>query len=447
MHSMIQLLNDYGYVILFLSLTLEMLAFPLPNELLMSYVGYLVFKGEMNWLAAMAAGISGCIAGVTITYWIGRKLGAPFFHKYGYRFHLGPERLDKFSRAFNLYGKRLLLFSAFIPGVRHLTGYSAGITRVPFRSYTFFSYIGAVIWVGTFVTLGKILGPKYKLIETAAKEYVLILIVAIAVIVVFYYIVKYNLAAIKSALIVIFRSLFMNINFRMRTRLKLLIAGSAIAFSILNSLMFILLDEYFHQKSVSFNQNVLVIFNAMFPASWDHVMAASLALSTPTAIAVVGCLTFIWIWLKGKNRELEIQMLFVMVAGGLIFVTYLPLLIEHVMLRAGLLFLSSGSQLEPDSRLIMSFIMYGYMSFLVSRHVRKYRLKIMINILGFCLLITTGVGYLYFRYQMPSDLLTDYILSGIWLSFIIMCLETWRLIIVSNLSSRARSRREKTHRY
>ncbi|WKB37214.1 VTT domain-containing protein [Terrilactibacillus sp. S3-3] len=79
------------------------------------------------------------------------------------------------SRSFNLYGKRLLLFSLFIPGVRHITGYSAGITKVPFRSYTFFfSYIGAVIWVGTFVTLGKILGPKYKLIETAAKEYVLV---------------------------------------------------------------------------------------------------------------------------------------------------------------------------------------------------------------------------------------------------------------------------------
>ncbi|WKB36264.1 hypothetical protein QS257_03435 [Terrilactibacillus sp. S3-3] len=69
----------YGYVILFLSLMLEMLAFPLPNELLMSYVGYLVFKGEMNWLAAMTAGIAGCISGITITYWIGRKLGAFFF--------------------------------------------------------------------------------------------------------------------------------------------------------------------------------------------------------------------------------------------------------------------------------------------------------------------------------------------------------------------------------
>ncbi|WKB36265.1 hypothetical protein QS257_03445 [Terrilactibacillus sp. S3-3] len=271
------------------------------------------------------------------------------------------------------------------------------------------------------------------------------MIVAIAVIVVFYYIVKYNLAAIEKAVIVIFKSLFTN--FRSRARLKLLIVGSAIAFSIFNSLMFILLDEYFHQKSIAFNKNVLVIFDAMFPADWDHIMAASLALSTPTAIVVGGCLTFMWIWLKGKNRELEMQMLFVMSLGGLIFVTYLPLLIEHFMSHAGILFLSSGSQLEPDSRLIMSFIMYGYISFLVSRHVHKYRLKIIINILGFCLLILTGIGYLYFRYQMPSDLLTDYILSGIWLSFIIMCLETWRLIIVSNLSSRARSRREKTHRY
>ena len=40
------------------------------------------------------AGI-GSFTGMTISYWLGKKLGTPFFHKHGHRIHLGPERLDR----------------------------------------------------------------------------------------------------------------------------------------------------------------------------------------------------------------------------------------------------------------------------------------------------------------------------------------------------------------
>lgn len=81
--SKMQFLTDwiehYGYAILFLSLMLELIALPIPGEFLMGYTGVLVFQGKLSWIPGIViAGIGSC-TGMTISYWIGYKLGAPFF--------------------------------------------------------------------------------------------------------------------------------------------------------------------------------------------------------------------------------------------------------------------------------------------------------------------------------------------------------------------------------
>lgn len=430
MSTLMHLLNNYGYLCLFFSLFIEMLALPVPNELLMSYVGYLAYQGKLNWGVAVLFGTLGCIAGVTVTYWLGRRLGAPFFYKYGRYIHLRKEGLDKFSQVFDRYGKSLLLFSSFIPGVRHVIGYMSGITKVSFRSYAIFSYLGYLIWVLTFIILGKLLGPRYELIATAFKKYFIILIAALSVLVILYYVIRYNRKSIKHWTIVAYRSLFTN--FQSRLRLKLLIMGAAIVFAVLNSVMFGLTDDFFHQKSVMFNQNWIMIFSAAVSPGWYAFFEKTLFLSNIAAMIVTGILTCALILLLGKQKKLEIQMFFFMTVGGVLFVTYLPQLIGKLIGSVT----SSGLQFEPDSRLIMALVLYGYFIYLITRYLKRYWAKIAANLLGFCLLIAAGLGPLYMQYQLPSDLMTDYILSGIWVSFMIMCLEFWRLILITDRLSR-----------
>jgi membrane protein DedA with SNARE-associated domain len=110
-------------MVLFFALMLELLALPLPGEVLMSYTGFLVFQGHLNWTISVLMAGFGSSVGMTIAYWIGYKLGTPFFDKYGHRFHMGPERIEKTSTWFNMYGNKLLVIAYFIPGVRHITGY------------------------------------------------------------------------------------------------------------------------------------------------------------------------------------------------------------------------------------------------------------------------------------------------------------------------------------
>jgi len=77
-------LLKYGYVVLFFSYLLELMALPLPGELIMGFVGYLCFLGKMDWFCSIMAVFLGLCSGITIAYYIGQKFGRPFFLKYGH---------------------------------------------------------------------------------------------------------------------------------------------------------------------------------------------------------------------------------------------------------------------------------------------------------------------------------------------------------------------------
>ncbi|WP_410513587.1 hypothetical protein PaeBR_03920 [Paenibacillus sp. BR2-3] len=101
-------LEHYGYGLIFISLFLEMLALPLPGEMMMSYTGLFVFQGKLNWMLSILTASAGVTAGITLSYWIGYRLGQPFVTKYGHRIHLGEEQLTRMNVWFEKYGDKLL---------------------------------------------------------------------------------------------------------------------------------------------------------------------------------------------------------------------------------------------------------------------------------------------------------------------------------------------------
>jgi membrane protein DedA with SNARE-associated domain len=186
-------IDQFGYIVLFVSLLLEMIAIPLPGEFLMSYSGFLVYQDHLNWTFSILVAGVGTSIGMTISYWIGYRLGIPFFEKYGSRFHMGPDRIEKTARWFSKHGNKLLILACFIPGVRHITGYFSGITRLPFRTYARYAYSGAFLWVTVFITLGKILGPQWEQFHNSMIKYLIIgSIIAAAILIVVYVYKKYN---------------------------------------------------------------------------------------------------------------------------------------------------------------------------------------------------------------------------------------------------------------
>ncbi|WP_048602021.1 DedA family protein [Rubeoparvulum massiliense] len=183
-------LDQYDYFILFFTLMTELIILTLPGELLMSYAGFLVSEGKLNWLVSILVAGLGSSIGITFTYLIGFHYGAPFLKKHGQRVHLGPDKFEKASQWFEKQGNKVLLITYFIPGVRHISGYFSGITKIPYRIFAIYAYTGALIWTSTFITIGKFLGPKWEEFHASVKKYLLIGGIIIAIIMTVIYLIR-----------------------------------------------------------------------------------------------------------------------------------------------------------------------------------------------------------------------------------------------------------------
>ncbi|MFC5648226.1 DedA family protein [Paenibacillus solisilvae] len=166
-----RLFEHHGYLVLFLGLFSESLAAPFPGELAMAYSGYLAFLDQFQLAFVILSAFLGAAVGTTVTYFIGYKLGTPFFAKYGKFILLSPARMNKITVWFEKYGDKILLISYFIPGFRHFTGYVSGIIRIRFRTFLIFNHTGALLWVAAYVLLGRLLGQRFESIIHLIAKY------------------------------------------------------------------------------------------------------------------------------------------------------------------------------------------------------------------------------------------------------------------------------------
>ena len=180
METVYQLIAQYGHLAIFCLLVLGIVGLPVPDETLLTFSGYLVFKGHFGFLPTVASAYAGSICGITISYIIGRTGGLYVIHKYGPRFHLTKARLDHAHRWFERVGRWGLFFGYFMPGIRHFTAVLAGASGLETPVFALFAYSGGIFWVITFVSLGYFLGDQWSHMSEEV-QYVLIALTILAV--------------------------------------------------------------------------------------------------------------------------------------------------------------------------------------------------------------------------------------------------------------------------
>lgn len=174
-------ITEYGYLAIFVLLIFGIVGLPVPDETLLTFTGYLIYRSELSMPLAFAAAVAGSASGMTISYALGRSFGLALLHRFGKHVHLTPERLARAHAWFERIGHWALTVGYFIPGVRHLTAYAAGMTEVAPHQFALFAYSGTVLWVTAFLSLGYFLGERWKVVELHVERYLVGLSIALAV--------------------------------------------------------------------------------------------------------------------------------------------------------------------------------------------------------------------------------------------------------------------------
>ncbi len=174
MEPLLAWLSHYGYAGLFGLLALGIVGLPIPNETLLVFSGYLIFKGRLQAGLTFAAAFGGGACGISLSYLIGRTVGYKVVSRYGKYLRITPERLERVHRWFQSIGDWLLAIGYFIPGVRHVTALIAGMSHLEYRTFALFAYSGAAVWTGLFLLLGYLVGENWQAALGLIHRYVLL---------------------------------------------------------------------------------------------------------------------------------------------------------------------------------------------------------------------------------------------------------------------------------
>ncbi len=160
-HHVVAFVTHYAYGGIFGLLVLGIVGIPLPDEFLLTYVGYLVFRGHLNFAPALASAFAGSACGITLSYILGRTAGTWVVHRFGRWLHVSDADLKRAHDWFGRLGGWSLTIGYFVAGARHLTAIAAGMADFEPPKFAAFAYTGALLWTTCFIGLGIYLGESW----------------------------------------------------------------------------------------------------------------------------------------------------------------------------------------------------------------------------------------------------------------------------------------------
>ncbi|ALB44617.1 hypothetical protein AXY43_09305 [Clostridium sp. MF28] len=179
------IINNYGfetYLLLFFIIFLEtgLVVTPfLPGDSLIFAAAAFAAMGMLNIYALLGLLIVAAILGDTVNYEIGRIFGDKLINIAGGKL-IKKEHLDKTNKFYEKHGGKTIIFARFIPIVRTLAPFVAGIGKMQYRHFISFNAIGGILWVLVVSALGFFFGN----IPVVKKnfEFVIIAIIFISIV-------------------------------------------------------------------------------------------------------------------------------------------------------------------------------------------------------------------------------------------------------------------------
>ena len=159
MNFLSSLLGNLNYGTVFLLMLLESTVIPVPSELVVAPAAYHSAAGNLDvWLVILFATL-GADCGATINYLAGYYLGRPIIYRFansrwGHFCMLNQKKVEKSENYFNDHGMVATITGRLIPGIRHLISIPAGLSKMPYWKFLFYTTIGAGAWHTILAALG-----------------------------------------------------------------------------------------------------------------------------------------------------------------------------------------------------------------------------------------------------------------------------------------------------
>jgi len=156
-----------GYGFVFTVLLLCGFGLPMPEDVILVTGGVLAWMTsaleepslwgmlrDEGLLAMVAVGLAGILAGDSVIYWAGRRLGRRVAEFRLLRHMVTPDKLEKVEKRLRHQGNVVVMVARFLPGLRAPTYFTVGHSRFAYWKFLLYDGMAALVSAPLWVCLG-----------------------------------------------------------------------------------------------------------------------------------------------------------------------------------------------------------------------------------------------------------------------------------------------------
>lgn len=186
----IQIMEQLGYFGILLLMFLDNVFPPIPSEIIMPSAGFSASQGKLTLYGVILAGSSGSLIAAALLYWIGYQFSHDsifkYVDRYGKYIFIQQKDIQKALVFFEKYGHRIVFFGRMVPAVRSLISIPAGMSRMPFWKFMFYSGLGTIIWTTFLACIGYYFGQNKILMDKIISHLSLVIITLAVIFIICY---------------------------------------------------------------------------------------------------------------------------------------------------------------------------------------------------------------------------------------------------------------------
>lgn len=184
------IMDEFGYVGIFLLIALENIFPPIPSEVILTFGGFMTTSSDLSVMGVIIVSTLGSVFGAIALYGIGRLLDVErlerIIEKWGHILRLTKKDLHKGNNWFNKYGVWTVFFCRLIPLIRSLISIPAGMSHMNIGLFLLFTTIGTLIWNTILVNVGAAVGASWETIVGYMDVYSNIVYAILAVLIILF---------------------------------------------------------------------------------------------------------------------------------------------------------------------------------------------------------------------------------------------------------------------
>ncbi len=157
---------------IFISAFLEYLFPPYWGDTFILWGFFKAGRGDISLIAAILSSFAGSVIGSFVSYYIGYKVGTSYFLL---RSRWVSRRIERLQGWYERFGGKLLIINRFLPGLRGIFLYTAGMGRLKFSEVAIYSTISNLLWLFLIGTVGLSVGTNWEDVKRVFEGYTKIL--------------------------------------------------------------------------------------------------------------------------------------------------------------------------------------------------------------------------------------------------------------------------------